>query len=166
MTDVNAWFALGGALGGVALTGLIGLLTASLTHRWSERDRVTTQREQDSRTIRDQRREVSHNYLVATNSFYQAIDQLHLLISRGDNVEPREYLRSAIMALQDAYAYLTITCGAQVRDLAHQYNVELYALSRAAQRPDANGWAEHGDESYKARRRLRAAIRAELGVPD
>jgi hypothetical protein len=37
MTDTSAWFVLGGALGGVALTGLIGLVTTAPTHRRERR---------------------------------------------------------------------------------------------------------------------------------
>jgi hypothetical protein len=78
MSDTSAWFALGGALGGVALTGLVGLVTAALTHRWGEVSRLATDHAREVRTVRGQRREACHNYLVAINSYYQMVDQLHL----------------------------------------------------------------------------------------
>jgi hypothetical protein len=162
MTNANAWFALGGALGGVTLTGAMGLWPASLTHRWS----LSSQREEESRVIRDQRRETCHNYLLAVNSLFQAIDQLHLILIRGEEVDPDERIRPAILAQQDAYVYLTISCGADVRELAHQYNGKLYDLLRTAQQSDINAWNEKYRESYEARRRLREAMRAELGVLD
>ncbi len=87
MTTANAWFALGGVLGGVTITGVLGLATAALNHRWGERTRIYTYREQESRAIRDQRREACHDYLVATNAFWQAMDQLNLNASRGEQVD-------------------------------------------------------------------------------
>ncbi len=166
MTNASAWFALAGVLGGVTLTGVIGLVTAGLTHRWGEQARVGTDREQRIRAIRDQRREVCHKYLVATNSFWQALDQLYQKACRDEEVDPVEHLRMANTALQDAYVYLTISCGADVRQLAHSYNESLYALRPAAQAADETAWSELGDETSGARENLRKAIRAELGVED
>ena len=42
-------------------------------------------------------------------------------------------MRPAITALQDAYVYLTISCGADVRTLARSYNHALYDVHRAAE---------------------------------
>jgi hypothetical protein len=83
-------------------------------------------------TLRDQRREVCHDYVVATNSFRQAINQLHETVGRGENVNPDEHTRSAYSAEEDAYVYLTISCGVAVRELARQYNSELWDLWQAA----------------------------------
>ena len=143
---------------------MIGLVTAGLTHRWGEHARVDTDREQQIRAIRDQRREVCHNYLVATNSFWQVLDQLYQQARRGEEVDPVEHLRVANTALQDAYVYLTISCGADVRQLAHSHNKSLYALRPAAQAADETAWSELGDETSGARENLREVIRAELGV--
>jgi hypothetical protein len=166
MNDMSAWFALGGALGGVTLTGLIGLATAALTHRWGERSRLAADHAEEIRTVRGQRREACHNYLVATNSYYQLIDQLHLKIERGENLDREEYTRSAITALQDKYVYLTISCGAAVRDLARTYNVALYSLSHIAQETDMDAWSKQESETHRVRRLLRATMRSELGVSD
>jgi hypothetical protein len=166
MSNMSAWFALGGALGGVALTGLIGLMTAALTHRWGEQSRLAIDHTQEIRTARDQRREACHNYLVATNSYYQTVDQLHLKFDHGEDFDADEYTRSAITALQDKYVYLTISCGAAVRDLARTYNVALYALSHLTQGTDADKWSKQQSETHRVRRLLRAAMRTELGVPD
>ena len=82
MANASAWF----ALGGVAIAGVLGLVTAALNHRWGERTRISTYREQEGRAIRDQRREACHDYLVATNAFWQAMDQLNLTAIRGEEV--------------------------------------------------------------------------------
>jgi hypothetical protein len=162
VADTSAWF----ALGGVAIAGVIGLVTAGLTHRWGERTRIAADRGQEIRTIRDQRREACHNYLVATNSFHQAVDQLYLKVGRGEEVDPDEHVRTAITALQDAYVYLTISCGADVRKLARSYNMALYKQRHTAQEGDADAWSKQMSETHDLRRRLRAEMRTELGVQD
>lgn len=154
MADTSAWF----ALGGVAVAGVMGLATAGLTHRWGERTRIAADREQEIRTIRNQRREACHNYLVATNSYYQAIDQLHLKAGRGEEADPDEHVRGAITALQDSYVYLTISCGADVRRLARSYNVTLYKLRHTALGMDADAWSKQVPETHDVRKRLRAAM--------
>lgn len=166
MTNASAWFALGGVLGGVALTGVIGLVTARLNHRWEEQTRIEAGREQQIRVIRDQRREVCHKYLVATNSFWQAVDQLYQRTCRGEKVDPVEHLRAANTALQDAYVDLTISCGTHVRQLANSYNKSLYDLRHAAQDADKHAWSDLDEKTRNARAPLREAMRAELGVQD
>jgi len=87
LADTSAWITLAAALGGVALTGTLSLATAALTHRWTEQARLQADRENEARTIRDQRREAYHNYLVATNSFYQAVDQVYLKTGRKEQFD-------------------------------------------------------------------------------
>jgi hypothetical protein len=166
MTTASAWFALVGALGGVALTGTIGLVTAGLNHKWGEDARIQTAHEEQIRAMRDQRREVCHNYLLAANSYWLAVEQLYIKTLRGDEFDSNEHMRSAITALQDAYVYLTISSGARVRDLAGSYNQTLYAARRAGQTADETQWAELEPVTRRARADLREAMRAELGVQD
>jgi hypothetical protein len=166
MADASAWITLAAALGGVALTGTLSLATAALTHRWTEQARLQADRENEARIIRDQRREACHNYLVATNSFYQAVDQVYLRTGRNEQFDQHEHVRSAITALQDAYVYLTISAGSDVRQRAREYNVTLYDLQRAARGADSNSWPDLEHETHEARKRLREAMRAELGVHD
>jgi hypothetical protein len=59
--------------------------------------------------MRDQEREACHNYLVATNSFCQAVDQVYRRTGRNEQFDQREHARAAITALQDTYDYLTIS---------------------------------------------------------
>lgn len=166
MTNASAWFALAGALGGVVVTGVIGIVTAVLNHRWGEQARRATYHEQESRAIRDQRREACHNYLVATNSFWQAIDQLNLKGSRGEQVDRAEYLRETNTTLQDTYVYLTISCGAEVRELADAYQGTLYELAGEAQDVPRDEWSKLSDKTHQPRKKLREAMRDELGVRD
>jgi hypothetical protein len=166
LADASAWFALAGALGGVALTGAVGLTTAAFTQRWSERTRVQADREQEARTTRNQRREACHSYLVATNSFYQAVDQVYLKARRDEQFDQREHVRAAITSLQDAYVYLTISAGADVRQRARTYNVALYELEKAARRADEEAWPDLERGTHRAREHLRVAMRIELGIHD
>jgi hypothetical protein len=166
LSDGSAWVALAGALGGVAVTGSLSLATAALTRRWGEQSRVRADREQETRAMRDQEREACHNYLVATNSFYQAVDQVYRRTGRNEQFDQREHARAAITALQDTYVYLTISAGADVRKLARDYNVALYELEKAAQHADHGEWPELERETHRARRELREAMRTELGVQD
>ena len=98
MPDSSAWFALAGALGGVTLTGVLGLVTAGLNHKWGEQLQMIT----------DQRREVGYKYLVATNSYFLTAEQLYLKVLRREEFDRIEHMRPAVTALHDTYAYLTL----------------------------------------------------------
>ena len=111
-------------------------------------------------------RETATVILVATNSFYQAVDQVYLKTGRNEQFDQHEHVRSAITALQDAYVYLTISAGSDVRQRAREYNVTLYNLQRAARGADSNSWPDLEHETHEARKRLREAMRAELGIHD
>jgi hypothetical protein len=162
MANASAWF----ALGGVAIAGVLGLVTAALNHRWGERTRISTYREQEGRAMRDQRREACHNYLVATNAFWQAMDQLNLTASRGEQVDRSEYLRATNNTLQDTYVYLTISCGAKVREVADSYQGKLYELAGEAQDVTRDQWGKLSGRTHQPRQDLREAMRQELGVRD
>ena len=162
MANASAWF----ALGGVAIAGVLGLVTAQLNHRWGERTRISTYREQEGRAIRDQRREACHDYLVATNAFWQAMDQLNLTAIRGEEVDRSEYLRAANNTLQDTYVYLTISCGAKVREVADSYQGKLYELAGEAQDVTRDQWGKLSGKTHQPRQDLREAMRQELGVRD
>ena len=61
MADTSAWFALAGALGCVTLTGVLGLVTAGLNHKWGEQTRVEVYRKQQLKEITDQRRQEGYS---------------------------------------------------------------------------------------------------------
>jgi hypothetical protein len=166
MANASAWFALVGVLGGVTVTGVMGLATATLNHRWEEQRRISTHREQEGRVIRDQRREACHDYLLATNAFWQAMDQLNLNASRGRQVDRAEYLRETNTTLQDTYVYLTISCGAKVRELADSYQGKLYELAGESQDVTRDEWGDLSQRTHQPRKELREAMRNELNVGD
>jgi hypothetical protein len=166
MADMSGWFALAGALGGVTLTGIIGFVTAGLNHKWGEQTRITTYHQQQLRAITDQCRQVCHDYLVAANSYWLAVEQLYHKACRGDEFDHLEDMKPAITALQDTYVYPTISCGTRVRNLADSYNGALYAVHHAAKETDREKWAELYPKTREMRGELRKAMRAELGVND
>jgi hypothetical protein len=118
------------------------------------------------RAIRDQRREVCHNFLVATNFFWQELDQLYQKACRGEEVDSFAHLRVANTAMQNAYVDLTITCGAQVRRTADYYHRKLYELRPVAQAAEKDKWSDLNENQLQTRMDLREAMRAELGVLD
>ena len=75
-------------------------------------------------------------------------------------------MRPAITALQDAYVYLTISCGADVRKLARSYNDALYELRHTAVDPNVLAWLGQVPKTQNVRRLLREEMRAELGVQE
>lgn len=166
VADASAWFALAGALGGVTLAGVLGLVTAGLNHKWGEQTRVEVYREQQLKEATDQRRRVCHDYLVAVNSYWLTCEQLYFKALRAEEFDRIEHMRSAITALQDTYAYLTISCGVEVRKQAHSYNNALYAVHNAAEEADQGKWDDLYPKTHRTRASLREAIRAELGVKD
>jgi hypothetical protein len=166
MADSSAWFVLAGALGGVTLTGVLGLVTAGLNHKWGEQARFEAYRQRQLQTITDQRREVGYKYLVATNSYWLTTEQLYFKVLRREEFDRIEHMRPATTALHDTYAYLTISCGTEVRNLGHSYNDALYAAHNAAEQADEAKWGELYPKTFRARAILRDAIRAELGVKD
>ena len=166
MTNASAWFALAGALGGIALTGTFSLTTAVLNNRWAERTGQRTLREQHVKETADRLRAVFHDYLVATNAYYHAVHQVHIAALRGDKFDRWEDVRDEYRTLQEEYQYLTILAGDQVRMLARAYDVALYDLADAAKDGDNKRWSKLEPETHKARDRVRIAMRAELGTPD
>jgi hypothetical protein len=165
MTDNSAWFALAGALGGILLTGGITLATTILNHRWSEQASQRERREQESREASDRLRGVFHDYLVATNTYYHAVHQMHELgRSRSDDFDT--WVRKEYQALQEEYQYLTISAGGEVRRLARAYDMVLYALRDSAVAFDEDAWTTFRADTHKSREKVRVAMRAELGIFD
>ena len=166
MTDASAWFALGGALGGVALTGAFSLAVSGLTHRWGERARVEANLEAEATSRREQLREACHGYLTAATIFYHAVHYMYLKAIDDKPFDPWEDVREQLTAMQDQYVFLTISSAAEVRTRASAYNKTLYGLADAARAKDEAAWSQLDAESYQARDELRAAMRSALGIDD
>ena len=161
MANSSAWFALAGALGGIVLTGGFTLITAVMSHRWT----TQTDRLQDLRSAKERLRDVFHDYLIATNAYFHAVDRMHIKALRDKEFDPWEDVREEYKALQEQYQYLTISASDEVRQLARAYDMVLYGLADAVRGSDEERWSELRSETHKARERVRVAMRGELGVP-
>jgi hypothetical protein len=53
-----------------------------------------------------------------------------------------------------------------VREIAREYNKSLYELQRVARRADTDVWPKVERQTHDQRRKLREAMRIELGVQD
>ncbi|MBE1586735.1 hypothetical protein ACFPOI_51245 [Nonomuraea angiospora] len=75
MVDVNGWFALAGALGGVAIGGVIGLVTAVLNQKWQARAAEQNSHIEQERQLRQERRETYADYWRAWNSLIRVLER-------------------------------------------------------------------------------------------
>lgn len=162
MANSSAWFALAGALGGILLTGGFTLVTAVLSHRWASQ----SDRAQALRSAEDRLRDIFHDYLIATNAYFHAVDRMHIKVLRDEKFDPWEDVREEYKGLQEQYQYLTISAGSEVRNLARAYDMVLYGLADAVRSSDEERWSVLRSETHKARDRVRVAMRTELGVSD
>src|SRR5689334_9616153 len=121
MANSSAWFALVGALGGIVLTGGFTLMTAVLSHKWTARADYA----QELRSAKDRLRDIFHDYLIVTNTYFHAVDQMHIKALRDEEFDPLEDVREEYKALQEQYQYLTISAGDEVRRLARAYDMVL-----------------------------------------
>ena len=161
MTDTSGWFALAGA----AVTGVFGLALASMNHRWASRDHERADQVRESRSGGERLRAAFRDYLVATNAYDHAVQEMHELGARRDD-DFDTWLRSDYQALQEKYQYMTILADGDVRRLAREYNRVLYGLRDAATDYDEKRWTELRPETNKSRERLRTAMRAAIRTSD
>ena len=73
MSADSAWVGLAGALGGVALTGLIGLVTAGLNRRWGQKDQVTQRKYDRDQATSAVRRDAYVRYLASVQSAVETL---------------------------------------------------------------------------------------------
>jgi hypothetical protein len=88
------------------------------------------------------------------------------LVSGHGDVDVTEHTRPVRIALTDAYIYLAISAGADVRRLASDLNDVLYEYQSIARVGDMDAHVEAHKGVRAARARLRSAIRMELGILD
>lgn len=165
MATSDGWFVLAGTVAGVVLSSGTTLTTSVLHRRWTVQDAERARQSTTEQVISNRCRQAAHDYLVAANGYYRVLDEAHDRSKAGETVNSRHLARDAFTALQDAYIYLTISTGTEVRTLAHELNMALYALHDVMQStPDA--WDAADQNVYGVRNALRKAIRTELGTPD
>ena len=166
----TAWIAVAGTLGGVVVTAAAGLLTAMLTGR---HQRTTLERqfqqEADNR-IHDERRSVFVDYLKA---YDDAMGRAHSIMNSGptaaspqaDRPPPFETEAEAEMSrVNQTYLLISITALRDTREAASDCTGTLWRIGNAAMSGDKESFNREVEAAHEPRRRLRAAMRRELGV--
>src|SRR5690242_11239486 len=97
----SAWFALGGALGGVLITGTIALVTSVLNHRWQQASADRALDWEHAKQIRQERREMYAAYWIAWNALMQVLEEPHSL----------DEMRAASNAWRQAIDAMFLICG-------------------------------------------------------
>jgi hypothetical protein len=180
-----AWFTLAGALGGVLITGAIGLATAMLNHRWQTRGREQQRLVQHGAQVRQERRETYTAYWRAWNRFTHELrrvkDQVQELpagfspskdlelqlheAAHPDRLEPQvqkliDKAWAAELEWRTAADAMLLIAGPAVDQAAHAHiavtEQKLAAAWQGQFYPDQNG------EAY---RNLNDAMRADLLSP-
>lgn len=133
----NAWVGVIGALGGVALTSLVGLGTASLTHRWTSRDRDEDRTYAREEAHRMTRRDAYVDYLVAVDAWttvaYAAFldsawQQEHASLTGFERILAARRLEPAVFdAYQAAVRRVELLGGDKVTKQLHAYDDKVVA---------------------------------------
>jgi hypothetical protein len=123
----SAWIGLVGALGGVALTGIIGLVTAVLNNRWQERAAARARTHSAVEQWDSLRRDAYVRYLVAAQRVGELIDGADRLPSEGETVF--QYMRSlgsgsleATNAYDEALRHARLVAGDDVYEAIRRYD--------------------------------------------
>ncbi len=162
MAVSTAWIGVIGALGGVIVTGVIGLVTALLNHRWQESERRQSRSERLSETRAELRRDAYVRFLVAAQTMGD-----HLLIqtpeSGGDPFEAMRSMRAAEPKIFDEFdaseRAMRLLGGERVIEELDRYREWFDNASRTAilsKNPlleAFNGWPEAEGKLIEAMRR-------------
>ncbi|MEV4296029.1 hypothetical protein [Microbispora rosea] len=111
-------FALIGALGGVAISGTIGIVTAVLTHRWQTQATDRNLLREHTKQLRQERREIYAQYWAAWNALMRTLDNLH---EDPTNSEIRARVTTAESRWLEAVDALLLICGQEVLDTCLQH---------------------------------------------
>ncbi|WP_144070104.1 hypothetical protein [Nonomuraea indica] len=134
MATASAWFALGGALGGVLISGAIALITAVLNHRWQSEAAQRNFDWEHSRQIRQERRETYAQYWTAWNALMR-------ILERGrDNIESAD-LAAAEALWREALDAMFLICGSKVLEagIEHIHLTEARIAARSTRAVDGAG---------------------------
>ncbi len=101
-SSTSAWFALGGALGGVLITGVIGLATAILTHRWQTQATERQLRNDHVGRLRQERRECYAAYWSAWDRLMHQLRQLQSQVVADGEEGPAGVHPDVLKEVRDA----------------------------------------------------------------
>jgi hypothetical protein len=153
----TAAFTLAGALGGVALTGLIGALRTSSDHRHELVVKNIDERRERATYFRTERRSVYGAFLFAADDAWQLANDLFRRKTRGESLDFREETRAVISELTSQALMVALVGTERVQSAADGYVARLRELLIAA--------AEDGQllaNTREPREQLIAAMRSAL----
>lgn len=157
----SAWFALAGALGGILLTGLGGVVIAIVNSRHARQLLALEQSEAMMRHRRVERKEAYADFLVATNDAYQlAADLKRQAEDKGEPLDFRQETGPTVARLMRSQLMLALVGSADVRTLSGGYVRSLRALLMSAVE------GEWSDDTKEARNQLFKAMIDDMNPPE
>ncbi|WP_326557829.1 hypothetical protein [Micromonospora sp. NBC_01796] len=131
---MTGWPTVIGTLGGVAVTALLGLVTAYLTHRWQQERVRQEQQIVSHRELRAARRDVYARYLVSAQHAFDAA-KAQYLANRDQPRDPAEFttdppeeMRVAIAANEALRVEVMLLAGEPLRAALEAYDRGLWRL--------------------------------------
>jgi hypothetical protein len=80
-----AWFTLVGALGGVALTSVVGIITAALNNRWQRTNTEAQLVREREKLLRQERHEAYASYWVADHRHVHLLSRVYMKLNSPSN---------------------------------------------------------------------------------
>jgi hypothetical protein len=152
----TAWFALVGALGGVLLTTIGGLVRTWLDFRSQRRLKELDLRTSEQSARREEKRQAYVEFLTATDGAYQLAADLLTKARKGVAVSFRDESRDVVSELMRRELIVSLVTGSEVRVAARAYVGVLRQLMINA----ANGnW---NDDTRDGRKQLLEAMIQDL----
>ena len=163
-----------GTLGGVFVTATAGLVTAYLSSRQRVAEAEHQARLERQRQIRDERRAIFVEYLSAYRMMYSRA--LEIVAQGGcadkfDVTQVREAMKrferaatTEVLDYSRAYYTVTISASKETREAADEATRTLWELAAAAVTGNQAAVEEADSNTAEPRRRLRSAMRADLGI--
>jgi hypothetical protein len=152
----TAWFTLIGALGGVLLTTLGGLLRTSLDFRSQRRLKELDLRGIEQVARRDEKRNAYIEFLTGTDAAYQLAADLLTKARKGEALSFRDESRDVVSQLMQRELTVALVAGPTVRMAARDYVTVLRQLMIDAAKAD---WR---DETKDVRNQLMQAMIQDL----
>jgi hypothetical protein len=168
----NSWIVVIGTLGGVLLTATAGIVTAYL----SGRQRITEAKYQaaveQNRQVRNERRDIYVDYFSTYRTMYSRAhalaadggraDQVHVNTARGPLWVFENIATEEVLDFSRSFYALSICASEATREAADEATSTLWKLAGACVMGDQAAVEEADSETHEPRRRLRAAMLADL----
>jgi hypothetical protein len=158
-SSTSAWFALGGALGGVLLTSAVGLATVVLNHRWQTGAADQQLLSDHVGRLRQERRETYRDYWSAwnrlTHQLREIARQASASTSASVNASTLKEAQDAELGWRDAADALFLIGGSEVVAAAEEHAHATDSRIEAARQ----GIWESGRGTYM---RLNEAMRRDI----